>query len=201
MKDFLHLPYPTKDAKATGKAILVNGASSSVGSLAVQLAVASGVKVVATASAHNFDFVKGLGASEVFDYNSKTVVDEVVSALKKCGDFSGAYDAIGLPDSTKLCASVTEKLGGGFIASTLEPPKDLPSGVKSAWCFAPAIASHEPQVADAIWKEYVPAALTDGSLQATPGPIVAGKGLESLQSAMERQKQGVSAAKVVVTLS
>jgi hypothetical protein len=49
-----------------------------------------------------------------------------------------------------------------------------------------------------VWRDYVPAALADGSLKATPGPIVAGKGLEGLQGALEKQKQGVSAAKVVV---
>jgi NADPH:quinone reductase-like Zn-dependent oxidoreductase len=142
MKDFLHLPYPTKNPKATNKSLLVNGASSSVGSLAVQLAVASGLTIVATASAHNFAFVKGLGATEVYDYKDKSIVDNLVSALKKHGEYAGAYDAIGTPDAIKLSAAVTEKLGGGFIASTLEPPKDLPSGVRSAWCmFIHAILS------------------------------------------------------------
>jgi hypothetical protein len=51
-----------------------------------------------------------------------------------------------------------------------------------------------------VWNKYVPGALADGSLQAVPPPLVAGNGLESLQKAMEKQKEGVSAKKVVVLL-
>lgn len=134
MKDFLHLPYPTKNAKATNKALFVNGASSSVGALTVQLASASGLKVIATASPRNFDFVKSLGATEVFDYNDKNIVDVLVSSLKKHGEFAGVYDAISSAEAFKISISVAEKLGGGFITGTLAPPEDLPKGVKSAWC-------------------------------------------------------------------
>ncbi len=46
--------------------------STSVGSNAIQLAVAAGYEVITTSSPRNFDYVKKLGASQVFDYNSKT---------------------------------------------------------------------------------------------------------------------------------
>jgi NADPH:quinone reductase-like Zn-dependent oxidoreductase len=62
---FLGLPHPSTNPSSTGKTLVVWGGSSSVGALAIQLAVASGLKVVATASKHNFDFVKKCGASEV----------------------------------------------------------------------------------------------------------------------------------------
>lgn len=62
---FLGLPKPSAKPSSTGKTIVVWGGSSSVGALVIQLAVASGVKVVATASKHNFDFCKKCGASEV----------------------------------------------------------------------------------------------------------------------------------------
>jgi hypothetical protein len=39
-----------------------------------------------------------------------------------------------------------------------------------------------------------------GSLQAVPPPMVVGNGLMSLQMAIERQKEGISAAKVVILL-
>jgi NADPH:quinone reductase-like Zn-dependent oxidoreductase len=134
MKDYLHLPYPTKNPKSTGKVLLVYGASSSVGSIAVQLAIASGFKVIATASAHNHDYVKDLGATEVCDHSDKNIVDNLISALKKNGDFAGAFDTISYPQTMKVCAEVTEKLGGGFISTTLGPPQDLPPGVRAAWC-------------------------------------------------------------------
>lgn len=62
---YFELPYPSFKPSPSGKTIIVWGGSSSVGALTIQLAVASGAKVVTTASSHNFDFVKGLGASEV----------------------------------------------------------------------------------------------------------------------------------------
>lgn len=80
-KDQLGLEYPSATAKPTGKTLLVWGGSTSVGSNAIQLAVAAGYDVIATASPRNFDYVKGLGAGQVFDYNSSTVVADIVAAL------------------------------------------------------------------------------------------------------------------------
>jgi NADPH:quinone reductase-like Zn-dependent oxidoreductase len=48
-----------------GGTLLVNGASGSVGSAAVQLAVARGARVVGTASPANHDFLRSLGAEPV----------------------------------------------------------------------------------------------------------------------------------------
>ena len=56
---------PSHKPSPSGKTIVVWGGSSSVGAFAIQLAVASGAKVVTTASQHNFDFCKQRGATEV----------------------------------------------------------------------------------------------------------------------------------------
>ena len=61
----LGLQYPSLKPSPSGKTIFLWGGSSSVGALVTQLAVASGAKVVTTASKHNFDFCKKCGASEV----------------------------------------------------------------------------------------------------------------------------------------
>jgi hypothetical protein len=60
--------------------------------------------------------------------------------------------------------------------------------------------TESPDIAEAVWGKYLPAALADGRFRAAPGPIVVGTGLEKIQEAFERHKQGVSAAKVVVKL-
>ena len=53
--------------------ILILGASGSVGSAAVQLAVAiAKVNVVAICGSDNFDYVKSLGVSKVLDYSSSS---------------------------------------------------------------------------------------------------------------------------------
>jgi NADPH:quinone reductase-like Zn-dependent oxidoreductase len=128
-KHLLALPYPSTSPKPSGSSILIWGGSSSVGSSAIQLAVASGLRVVSTASMRNFEYVKSLGAETVIDHSSPTVVDDLVEALEG-SKLVGAFDSIGVPESVKLVAEVVSKLGGGFIADVLDPPKDLPTGVE-----------------------------------------------------------------------
>jgi NADPH:quinone reductase-like Zn-dependent oxidoreductase len=48
-KDFLALQYPSIDPKPTGKTLLIWGGSTSVGSNAIQAAVAAGYEVITTA--------------------------------------------------------------------------------------------------------------------------------------------------------
>ena len=50
---------------ASGSTLLVNGASGSVGSAAVQLAVARGARVIGTASPANHEYLRSLGAQPV----------------------------------------------------------------------------------------------------------------------------------------
>ena len=47
-----------------------------------QLAVAAGYQIISTASPKTFELVKKLGASQIFDNNSPTLVSDVVEASK-----------------------------------------------------------------------------------------------------------------------
>jgi NADPH:quinone reductase-like Zn-dependent oxidoreductase len=60
-----------------GQRVLVHGAAGGIGSLALQFAKAYGAYVIGTASAHNADFLKQLGADEVIDYNTQKFEDIV----------------------------------------------------------------------------------------------------------------------------
>jgi NADPH:quinone reductase-like Zn-dependent oxidoreductase len=46
-----------------GQTVLIHGAAGGVGTVAIQLAVARGATVIGTASAHNHDFLRSLGAT------------------------------------------------------------------------------------------------------------------------------------------
>lgn len=118
-KEHLNLPLPEKGAKRLGRTLLVYGASSSVGSAAVQLAIGSGFDVVATASKQNLDYVKSLGVTAAIDHSSPTIEDELVSALS-AGPFAGIFDAISKPETIKLCVRVGERLGGCQLAPVLQ---------------------------------------------------------------------------------
>jgi NADPH:quinone reductase-like Zn-dependent oxidoreductase len=82
-------PNPKPPAKYR-RAIIVTGGASSVGGCAVQLCKSAGYEVISTSSPKNFAYVKGLGATQVFDYNSTTLVRDLVHALDGC-ELVGAY--------------------------------------------------------------------------------------------------------------
>ena len=72
----------------SGQHVLVHGGAGAVGIFAVQLARWKGARVTATASTHNLDFVRGLGAGEVIDYRATRFEDAVPSV-------DVVFDAVG----------------------------------------------------------------------------------------------------------
>ncbi|QBE48790.1 NAD(P)-dependent alcohol dehydrogenase [Leucobacter triazinivorans] len=72
----------------TGQRLLVNGASGSVGSAAVQLGRALGAEVTAVTSGRNRELATELGAAEVIDYTTTPIVEWG-------GDSDVVFDAVG----------------------------------------------------------------------------------------------------------
>jgi NADPH:quinone reductase-like Zn-dependent oxidoreductase len=60
-----------------GQRLLVTNGGGNTGSLAIQLAAATGVEVTATASASATDRLRGLGAAVVVDYHDPNWADQV----------------------------------------------------------------------------------------------------------------------------
>lgn len=60
-----------------GQRVLIHGGAGGTGGVAVQIAHAAGAYVIATASAANLDYVRGLGADEVIDYANERFEERV----------------------------------------------------------------------------------------------------------------------------
>jgi hypothetical protein len=56
-------------------------------------------------------------------------------------------------------------------------------------------------VGNAVWREYIPAALATGNFQVKPEPFIITGGLEKVQDGIDILAKGVSAKKVVVEIS
>ncbi|PGH28174.1 hypothetical protein AJ80_00064 [Polytolypa hystricis UAMH7299] len=196
--DFLNLRLPTVHVqKSTGKTLLVWGGASSVGSNSIQLAVAAGYEVITTASLKNFASVKKIGASHVFDYNRGTVVSDLVSAAKG-KTIVGVLDAIGGAAWAPSIEFIQQSTGVKLIATVTGGFPDPPEGVRMKHIFAPAIKDNH--VGKAIFEGFLPEALRARMFDPAPEPLIAGEGLESVQSAVDIQRKGTSAQKVVVLL-
>lgn len=62
-----------------------------------------------------------------------------------------------------------------------------------------AIFNEDNDVGPYIWRKYLPKALENGKIVPQPDPLIVGEELRSVQAALDRQKKGVSARKVIVT--
>lgn len=140
-KNHLALPLPSLEPKPAGKTLLIWGGASSVGSCAIQLAKAAGVSVFATASLPNYEYCRGLGAENVFDYKSEGVVGQIVKALQG-REFVGVYDAITVGQGTAACCEIVKKvLGRGMVISVIPRTESKAEGVvvENGMSFSPSI--------------------------------------------------------------
>ncbi|MFB8893150.1 zinc-binding alcohol dehydrogenase family protein [Microbacterium plantarum] len=80
--DQLALRSLSADEPPTGETVVVWGGSTSVGSNAIQLAVAAGYRVITTASPHNEARMRELGAELVVDYRDPAAVAAIVSGVE-----------------------------------------------------------------------------------------------------------------------
>lgn len=194
--------------KTGSEAVLIWGGATSIGCSAIQLAVASGYKVVTTASAKNHDFVRSLvptGVEDVavFDYaeNTETITAKIVAHFRDNGlAFVGAYDCISKEPTLRVCADVVATLAGGGMVSTVLPGIECHREDVKARIVWSTNAVQKPEDGAQIWEKFVPGALASGTLKAKPEARVVGQGLGQVQDAINTYKKGVSATKLVVTL-
>ena len=158
----------------SGQKVLINGASGSIGTVAVQLAKYYGAEVTGVCSTANLDLVKSLGADHVIDYtredftNNGRTYDVIFDAVGK-SSFSRAKKALRdggiylttVPSSAILVQTIwTRKFGRKKAAvaftglrSTSDRTKDLEftKALVEAGKIRPVVDRHYPlaEVADA----------------------------------------------------
>jgi NADPH:quinone reductase-like Zn-dependent oxidoreductase len=99
-----------------GETILIQGGAGGVASFAIQLAKHIGARVITTTSAANADYVRGLGADEVIDYNAQ----DFTRAVKPC---DAVFDTVGGEVAQKSFAVLKPGGRAAFIASGPQAPK------------------------------------------------------------------------------
>jgi hypothetical protein len=189
--------------------------------------VAAGYEVVTTASPKNFNYVRGLGAREVFDYRSETVIADIITTLK--GRTIAGAIAIGT-GSAEACLDIVNGCEGNKFVALATPSvsfEDAPIGrsrlgwllrtmPKLIWTnvalmvkaqlrgigvkfiFGTTLIGNE--VGKMIYGDFLPAALQRDRYAAAPPAVIFGHGIDQIPAAIEVQKKGLSAQKLVVLL-
>jgi NADPH:quinone reductase-like Zn-dependent oxidoreductase len=101
-----------------GQRIFIQGASGGVGSFAVQLAKAKGAYVIATASTHNLEHLRQLGADEVIDYKTQNF-DEMLHNIDVVLEASPIRN-----NKERIRALGVLKEGGVFVSVNTDFPFD-----------------------------------------------------------------------------
>ena len=99
-----------------GETILIQGGAGGVAGFAIQLAKHLGARVITTTSAANRDYVRGLGADEIIDYNA-TDFTEVVTGC------DAVFDTVGGDVAARSFAVLRPGGRAAFIASGAQAPK------------------------------------------------------------------------------
>lgn len=196
------------------EALLVWGASSSVGTGGVQSASvlrddasSSIAKVYATAGSANLEYVAGTGADRVFDYAASDAVESIVRAAKEDGlVIRNVFLAKG---DIAVCQQILEAfvdkgntITSAKIASAPPLPADVQSvaGIETIF-LQPSIDEEERRAQFQYWlgtwlKEHLAA----GRVKPSPEPKVVGKGLETINEGLDILRKGVSCSKLVVEI-
>ena len=97
----------------SGQRVLINGASGSVGTYAVQLARHFGAEVTGVCSTRNFDLVRSLGADQMLDYDKEDFA-------ARADRYDMIFDAVGKSSPSKCKQALTSN--GSYLTITKGGP-------------------------------------------------------------------------------
>ena len=107
-----------------GETILIQGGAGGVAGFAIQFAKHLGARVITTTSAANRDYVLGLGADQVIDYNAQ----DFTQVVRGC---DAVFDTVGGDVAEKSFAVLRSGGRAAFIASGVDAPKPTRADVVS----------------------------------------------------------------------
>ena len=119
-----------------GETILIQGGAGGVASFAIQAAKHIGAHVISTASAGNVDYVRGLGADRVIDYNAEDFTQVVA-------DCDAVFDTVGGDVATRSFAVLKPGGRAAFIGSGAKAPDSPRPDVRS---LRPAVGRDRPHL-------------------------------------------------------
>ncbi len=119
-----------------GEKILIQGGAGGVASFAIQLAKHIGARVITTASAANIDYLRGLGADEIIDYNAQDFT-EIVS------ECDAVFETVGGDVAQRSFAVLKPGGRAAFIASGPQSPESPRDDVQS---LRPAVGRDRPHL-------------------------------------------------------
>ncbi|KAJ5525241.1 hypothetical protein N7494_011891 [Penicillium frequentans] len=200
------------------EALLIWGASSSVGTMGVQTArllredpSSSFAAVYATAGNANKSYVRSLGADRVFDYKDPHVVDAIVSAAQKDGlVIRYCFLATGqlTPCQAVLKAFLDdyqegERMMKAKIGSAPRVPVDaeVVDGVETIFVM-PSMVEVERLEQFRYWiGTWLGGNLAKGTIRPSPELSVEGKGLGAINDGLDKLLQGMSCTKLVIEVA
>ncbi|CAI7591739.1 unnamed protein product [Penicillium viridicatum] len=206
-----------ENKKQKREALLIWGASSSVGTMGVQSARllredrdSSFAAVYATAGAANRKYVGSLGADRVFDYNEPQVVDVIVSAAREDGlVIRHCFLATGqlAPCQAVLKAFFGDNQGRENprakigSAPIIPPDAEEGNGVETIFLMPPTDEGDRLAHFGYWMGTWLRENLANGTIRPSPEPIIVGKGLGAINGGLDMLLQGVSCTKLVVEIA
>ena len=112
-RNHLNIPLPGTRDNRSGQKVLVMNAASQVGAMAAQLAIASGLIVIATAAREDHAWVKSIGVTAVFDLSS-------TSAQSQLNEVVRDYSLVGIFDASPA-DHASSKLSTAFAKAEAQP--------------------------------------------------------------------------------
>jgi NADPH:quinone reductase-like Zn-dependent oxidoreductase len=128
-----------------GETVFVGGGAGGVGHLAIQLAVARGARVIATASERNHDFLRELGA-EPLDY----AAGDVPARVRGLTDDGGADAALDLFGGERREEAFAALRSGGRLVSVAQPPPERREGYETHYVFVRPDGDELRELADLV---------------------------------------------------